>query len=161
MVLAIADFARIYTTMLTIEAAAREAADYGSVFPWYWKGATSRDLTEQGMTERACVASSNLTDYVGPDDNCSNPTVSIVLDATASNPEVAEADCWNVPRDATPCNVEVTLRYTFHLIMPTSIPFFDTTLGFPATLTFERTSVFQVSNFEIDQPLAPTPAPTP
>ncbi len=55
----------------------------------------------------------------------------------------------------------VTVGYTFNLIVPLSIPFFDLTLGFPSTVAFERTSTFAISDFEIDEPLAPTPTPVP
>jgi hypothetical protein len=53
---AVADFARLYTTMTTIESAAREAADYGSFDSSYWTDPTS---TQAQMTHRACMASSN------------------------------------------------------------------------------------------------------
>jgi hypothetical protein len=58
-----------------------------------------------------------------------------------------------------PCNVSVTLAYDFNLIVPLSIPFFGGSLGLPPTLSFERTSTFAISDFEIDEPLQPTPTP--
>ena len=63
---AVADFARLYTTMMTIEAAAREAADYGSFSSAFW---TAPDTTKGEMTHRACLASSNLPDYTGTKDD--------------------------------------------------------------------------------------------
>jgi Flp pilus assembly protein TadG len=162
--LAIADFARLYTTMLTVEAAAREAADFGTLYPWNWDGdpadpTSNVAKTVEGMEDRACIAASNLSDYVGPDDACSNPSFAYDLDEAPAG--VAEDACDVVPRTSTPCNVVVTLTYDFRLIVPVSIPFFGGSLGFPSTLTFDRTSVFAISDFEIDEPLAPTPTPTP
>jgi Flp pilus assembly protein TadG len=158
--LGIADFARLYTTMLTVEAAAREAADFGTLYPWYWEGdpadsTSNHAKTVQGMRDRACLASSNLPEYVGPDTNCTNPTFAYDLDAAPAG--VADNQCYLVARGSVPCNVDVTLTYDFHLLVPVSIPFGDITLGFPSTLTFSRTSTFAISDFEIDEPLAPTP----
>ena len=42
---AVADFARLYTTMMTIESAAREAADYGSFSGAYWTDGPGRKST--------------------------------------------------------------------------------------------------------------------
>jgi hypothetical protein len=162
--LAIADFGRLFATMLTVEAAAREAADFGALYPWQWDGAnppppnSNRELTEADMIKRACVAASSLPDYVEPvgtvdHSTCTNPTVTIDLDATPAG--VAEAACPFVPREDTPCNVVVTLGYTFDLLVPVNIDFFGTTLGLPGSLSFERESVFAISDFEIDQ--VPTP----
>lgn len=157
--LGIADLARVYTTMLTVEAAAREAADFGTLYPWYWQGdpadpTSNYAKTVDGMTERACLAARNLPDYVGPDDNCSNPAFGFALDATPAG--VSEAQCHQVPRGSIPCNVVVTLHYDFQLIVPVSIPFFGGSLGLPSTLSFDRQSVFAISDFEIDEP-TPTP----
>ncbi len=93
--LGIIDFSRVFTAMLTIEAAAREATDYGTQYPWYWRGdpgdpATNAGKTVSGMRNRACTAAKHLTDYVGPDANCTNPTFAYTLDPPAG---VAAADC--------------------------------------------------------------------
>jgi hypothetical protein len=156
--LAIADFARVYTTMLTVEAAAREAADFGTLYPWYWEGdpgdpGSNYAKTVEGMEDRACVAASNLPDYQGPDDACSNPSFSFALDSAPAG--VAPSQCYLVPRGSIPCNIDVTLTYDFHLLLPVSIPLGGGSLGFPSTLTFQRTSTFAISDFEIDEPLGP------
>jgi hypothetical protein len=150
--LAIADFARLYATMIAIESAARESADFGTLYPWQWEP-TAIPVTEAEMERRACVAAKNLPDYLGPDNACANPSFDYDLVPPAG---VAEADCWLVPRTSTPCRVEVTLGYTFDLIVPLSIQFFNTELGIPTQLSFERTSVFAISDFAVDQPV-PTP----
>jgi Flp pilus assembly protein TadG len=161
--LAILDFSRVFTTMLTVEAAAREAADYGTQYPWYWEGdptdpSSNAGKTVEGMRNRACVAAKHLTDYVGPDTGCTNPTFAYTLVPPTG---VMPADCWQQPRAATPCNVRVTLDYTFHVIVPLRLAFFDTELGLPSTVPFQKSSVFAISDFEIDEPLAPTPSPVP
>jgi Flp pilus assembly protein TadG len=162
MLLAILDFSRIFTAQLTIESAAREAADFGTQYPGYWEGdpndpTSNAGKTVQGMIERACTASKHQTDYVGPDTACTNPTFNYAIDPpTGVNPE----DCHAIARTAEPCNITVTLDYTFHLIAPVNILWFDGTLGFPSTLAFQRTSTFAISDFQIDESL-PTPAPGP
>jgi Flp pilus assembly protein TadG len=160
LLLAIADFARIYTTMITVESAAREAADYGALYPWYWDGKPDDDAsnyakTVQGMRERACLAMRNLPDYIGPDNACTNPSFSVSLDASPAG--VSEDQCYQVARSSVPCNVEITLGYDFEVLFPVSIPFGAGRLGFPSTLSFERTSTFAISDFEIDEPLQPLP----
>ena len=159
--LGIADFGRLFATMLTVEAAAREAADFGTLYPWQWDPNTppppdsNEAATRAEMERRACVSTSSLPDYVGaPDDTtCTNPTVTIDLDATPAG--VAESACPFVPREDTPCNVVVTLGYTFDLLVPVNFEFFGTTLGLPGSISFERESVFAISDFEIDQVPAP------
>jgi Flp pilus assembly protein TadG len=158
--LGIVDFARVYTAALTVEAAAREAADFGTQYPWYWQGdaldpTSNAGKTVQGMRDRACVAARHLTGYEGPDDACTNPTVSFTLDPTPAG--VAADACWAVPRDATPCNVAVTVSFRFDAIVPLNIRYFDRQLGFPSSITLERTAVFAISDFELDEPLAPVP----
>ena len=78
---AIADFARLYTTMITVESAAREAADYGSFSSAYW---TDPATTREEMIHRACLASSNLPDYVGTQTDtgatCTNPEIILPID---------------------------------------------------------------------------------
>jgi hypothetical protein len=77
LLLAIVDFARIYTTMMTVESAAREAADYGTTLgAGKWDAGMvgmPRDGTVTEMKRRACIASSNLPDYEDPDDPSTAP----------------------------------------------------------------------------------------
>src|SRR5690349_19536365 len=76
------DLARIYTTMLSVESAAREAADFGSFGSHKWNPAVVSvlpDGTEAAMERRACTAASNLPDYAGPDEACINPRFSYEL----------------------------------------------------------------------------------
>ncbi len=145
LLLGIADFARLYNTMITVEAAAREAADAGTLYPWQWdpSGSPSNaDKTVADMKQRACVATSHLPEYSGPDDDCANPTFSYALDPTPAG--VPANQCHTVARQDTPCNVTVTLTYTFDLIVPTGI------LNIPESFTFERSATFAIADFEID-----------
>ena len=78
----ILDLARVWTTMLSVESAAREAADYGTFGSHKWDEAVveaTPDGTLVGMERRACTAASNLPDYEGPDDACTNPRFSYAL----------------------------------------------------------------------------------
>ena len=149
MLVAVADLARLYTTMMSVESAAREAADYGSFYTHNWETSPvdNQSITVAEMERRACVAASDLPDYQGPDDNCANPSlVSIDL---IEPPGVT--DCSAVPRSDPPCLVGVTLEYTFRLLVPLSIQIGDVTLGIPPSLTFQRSSVFAMSDFELDE----------
>jgi Flp pilus assembly protein TadG len=155
--LAIADFARLYSTMITIEAAAREGADFGTLYPWWWQGNPSDPDSNAGKTvaemeRRACLAASTLPDYVGTASTCTNPTVAYQL-----VPPMGVTDCAAVARDEDPCWVKVTLSYTFHLIAPINFRLGDVELGFPSDLTFTRSSVFAVSDFELDATDPPGP----
>ena len=80
--LAIVDLARIYTTRVSVESAAREAADFGTFGSQKWDPAVYSivpDGTVAKMERRACVAASDLPDYVGPDDACTNPSFAYAL----------------------------------------------------------------------------------
>jgi TadE-like protein len=142
---AIADLARLYTTMTTIESAAREAADYGSFDSSYW---TDPGSTQVQMTHRACMASSNLPDYVGAVDGggmatCSNPAVALEL--LPNDP----VDCADNVREP-PCRVRATLTYDFHLILPLHIDLGGgRSFGFPDQLSFERTSTFAMTDLQL------------
>ena len=142
---AVADLARLYTTMATIESAAREAADYGSFDSSYWSGADPIDE----MTHRACLASSNLPDYAGTTDDmaatCTNPTVTVVLDPPD---QVSCADRTREP----PCRVTATLEYDFHLILPIHIDIGGgNSIGFPNQLSFARSSTFAMTDLQLNR----------
>lgn len=147
--LAVADFARLYTTMMTIESAAREAADYGAFDSQYW---TDEAGVRQNMVHRACLASSNLPDYEGTTDPVA---------ATCTNPEVVSIELLPQPgsgpctdsMNAFPCWVKVTLEYDFRLILPLRIQIGPVDFGFPNQLTFQRTSTFAMTDLQ----LAPGP----
>ena len=152
--LAIIDLARIYTTMLTVESAAREAADFGTFGSQKWNGAVYSlvpDGTEAKMKHRACVASSTLPDYVGPDDACTNPTFSYQLSGDRGviwapyDPVLACDDATREP----PCWLKVTLQYNFQLFVLFNCEFFGTSYGVPNTLTFERSSIFAMTDLDI------------
>jgi Flp pilus assembly protein TadG len=141
---AVADLARLYATMTTIESAAREAADYGSFQSAYW---TDEPGVRTQMTHRACLASSTLPDYVGTKDSvtatCSNPSVAIALDPPDS------VSCANSTREP-PCQVTATLTFQFHLILPLHIDLGGgQSFGFPDHLTFERTSTFAMTDLQL------------
>lgn len=162
MALAVFDFARAFTTAITIEAAAREAADFGGLYPWHWNSTdpASVNKTIEQMQTRACTAASTLADYEGDDPSavapgdpvtCTNPTFDWdVIPAPGPYP-----NCYDVPRDEVPCRIQVTLEHDFHVIIPLNIRFGDTTLGLPSEVPITKNSTFAVSNFELDETLAP------
>jgi hypothetical protein len=158
--LAVADFARLYTTMMTVESAAREAADYGSFSSSYWTPPNGPATTRAEMTRRACVASSNLPDFQGsggpPPTDCTNPRV-VSIDLIPRPGGTVCTDQQN-PR---PCWVKVTLEYNFRLLAPFSIQFFNTHLGLPDQLTFQRTSTFAMTDLQLETPPPATPPATP
>ncbi|HET7831274.1 MAG TPA: TadE family protein [Candidatus Limnocylindrales bacterium] len=154
LMVAIVDLARIYTTMLSVESAAREAADYGTFGSQKWDAAVYNipvTGTEDQMRLRACTAASDLTDYAGPDTACTNPTFSYLLSADKGatwHAWDASMDCANETRNP-PCWVKVTLNYDFHLLVPLHIEAFGMHLGLPNSLTFSRTSVFPMTDLEL------------
>jgi hypothetical protein len=162
LLMAVLDLSRIYTTMMAVESAAREAADYGTTLgAGKWQAGAPADGTVAEMQRRACVAASNLPDYEDPDGdpltgNCTNPTFAYCLTATIGGtcspaPDPTCAD----PLRATPCTVTVTLTHVFHLMAPFAIDFYDVHIGLPATLTFDRTSTFAMTDIGV----APPPGP--
>ncbi len=154
LVFAIIDLARIYTTMLTVESAAREAADFGTFGSQKWNGAVyavDSDGTEAKMKRRACVASSSLPDYVGPDDNCTNPTPSYQLsgDRGVTWEPYREGLLCDNPTREPPCWLKVTLEYDFRLLAPFNFEMLGTSFGVPNTLTFERSSIFPMTDLSL------------
>jgi hypothetical protein len=155
LVLAVVDMARIYTTMINVESAAREAADYGTFGSQKWDStlyALDPGGTVAEMKHRACVAASKLPDYVGPDTNCSNPTMTWELSgdrgATWTSTFDSAMDCSNATREP-PCWLKVTVHYDFHLIAPLNFSIGAMTIGIPSTIAIDRSSVFAVTDLSL------------
>lgn len=164
---AILDLARIYTAMMSVESAAREAADYATSFgAAKWSGTNYADTVAE-MRRRACIAASDLPDYQGIDtapadgidEDCSNPSFAYCVTMSTGGPceplDLAAPDpCDNDVRDP-PCTVTVTMSHVFHLFVPFHIDFFGVQLGLPLTLSFDRTSTFAMTDIS----LSPSPSP--
>lgn len=159
--LGIADLARVYTTMLSVESAAREAADYGTTLgAGKWQPGAPMDATVAEMERRACVAASNLPDYsdsdLDPSNGCTNPAFSYCVTPFVGGPcgPVNAADHCEDPLRATPCDVTVTLTHAFRLIAPLNFEFMGVQYGLPSTLTFSRDSTFAITDISLS-PSAP------
>ena len=157
--LGIADLGRVYTSAVAVEAAAREAADYGSFATDQWTSA-SVSATVDEMKRRACVAAagSHLEGYSqadpGDESSCTNPTFTCTLerggfsaDCVASGGSVAGADCSLHATDP-PCTVHVRMTYDFQTFF--AIP------PMPTSIAIVRDSRFRVSGL-----VPPTPPPGP
>jgi hypothetical protein len=162
--LAVIDFARIYTTMMSVESAAREAADFGTTLgAQHWQAGAPTNATVQEMRKRACVAASDLPDYADPESpndpaagNCTNPGVSDPDWYCMTVPETGicgppDPSCAD-PLRPEPCTVTVTLSYEFHLLAPFNIQFFDRQIGLPSTLTFTRDSTYAMTDIDLSVP---------
>jgi hypothetical protein len=159
---AILDFARIYTTMVNVESAGREAADFGTTLgAGHWQAGLPRDSTVAEMRKRACVASSDLPDYVGIDadadgidEDCSNPVFSYCMTAPPSTTcgPVNDADLCDDPLRAEPCRVTVTLNYDFHLLAPLNIEILGVQYGVPSTIAIQRDSTYAMTDIDVAGP---------
>jgi hypothetical protein len=138
LLLAVGDLARAFATMITVESAAREAADWGAFRPGNWDTVVPQyPVTVTEMERRACTASLELPDYAGASDGstCTNPSFNCAI-GTTSNPS---GSCSSPTTcDVDPCYVKVTLGYDFDLIAPSEF------LALPTTFHFDRESVFKV-----------------
>ena len=145
---AIGDFGRLFTAMIAVESAAREAADYGAFLGSdAWASASSPWATnESEMKRRACASSSQLGDFDDTAGTCSNnPVVTWELWETNAvtkapdhviNPLTEE--CGGRTGVVDPCVVHVTVTFTFHPIVP--LP------PVPNSLTIKREAWFAVSD---------------
>ena len=156
LLLAIFDLARIYTTMMSVESAAREAADYGTTLgAGKWQDGAPKDTTVAEMQRRSCVAASNLADYEDGDGDpatgCSNPSFDYCLTPSIGAPcePFDPAFGCEDPLRSTPCTVTVTLSHEFDLLAPIGIDFFGVRLGLPASLPFQRDSTFAITDIAV------------
>jgi hypothetical protein len=162
LLVAIIDFARIYTTMLTVESAAREAADFGTTLGAARWDAALRDGTVQEMQRRACIASMNLPDYTDADSDpatgCTNPAFDCEIVTTAADclPYTLSDTC-EVPTREPPCQVKVTLTYDFQLFAPVRFEILGASIGLPASITVQRDSIYAMTDIDV----ATTPPPSP
>jgi hypothetical protein len=155
LVVAVADFGRLYVSAIAVEDAAREAADFGAFTTANWatvSGTYNGPATVAQMEDRACTSASgsHLEGYVagpptlGGQATCTNPTFSCTLETTAgqvadcatSGGVVAGIDCANAATEP-PCIVHVQMAYDFSM--------FGAIGPLPATVHFARDSRFSMS----------------
>jgi Flp pilus assembly protein TadG len=150
---AIGDFGRLFTAMIAVESAAREAADYGAFLGSdAWASTASPwPANETEMKRRACMAVSQLGDYDNTAGTCSNNPV-VTWQLWETNPVTKQPDhvinpltedCGSRTGVVDPCVVHVTVTYAFHPIVP--LP------PVPDTLTIKRDAWFAVSDL-VDTP---------
>jgi TadE-like protein len=136
LVVAIADFGRIYTSAVAVESAAREAADFGAFHASYWDP-VNRTVTVGEMERRACTAASgsHLEGYTEPPGTvnhatCTNPVFSYTL-------EPDDPSCSD-PVTEPPCVVHVRIDYDFNMIV--------TFPPLPATFHIQRDIRFRMAD---------------
>jgi Flp pilus assembly protein TadG len=159
--LATVDFARVYTTMMNVESAAREAADYGTTLgAGKWQAGAPMDGTVAEMQRRACVAASDLPDYADSDtdpaNGCTNPAFAYCMTPTTGGTcgPVDPVDGCEIPTRPQPCTVTVTLTHVFRLFAPLNIQVGGSEFGFPSTITIVRDSTFAMTDIDL-APVAP------
>ena len=153
LVLAVGDFGRIYTSLVAVEAAAREAADLGAFNPSNWN--TDLSSTNPGqavvkLQQLACssAASSHLEGYAEPPGTvnhatCTNPTLTCTLErqgqvaADCATYSVGAGGCGDTATDP-PCVVHVQLAYQFDTLIRAPV--------LPTTITFTRDARYAVSS---------------
>lgn len=156
LILAIGDFARLYTSEIAVESAAREAADYGAFTASQWDTSVNPGqvtLTVNEMIKRACTASSNLPDYVAAGDattlcsaSGSNPQFSYQLEDSTGQPIANPPGACGSATTDPPCVVHVTMTYVYHTFFNLPVIPLLNFSPYPATLTLQRDSRFAISD---------------
>jgi hypothetical protein len=153
-VIAVADFGRLYNAAVAVESAAREAADFGAFDADNWSSTTPANITTtlQEMERRACTAAkgSHLEGYTGAADGttCTNPSFTCSLEWGGSSTPCASSggmaggnDCSAImtqPKTTEACTVHVRLDYDFRLILGL--------VPLPDNVAFARESRFRISD---------------
>jgi Flp pilus assembly protein TadG len=148
-VIAVADFGRLFSAAVATESAAREAADYGAFLGSdRWAAADSPwTVNADEMKRRSCMAAAQLQGFANISGNCDeNPTMTWELlsrNNTSSpyhvvNPASASDECAGRIGLTDPCVVHVTVTFTFRPFLP--IP------PIPSALDITRESWFAVSD---------------
>ena len=162
LLLAIIDFSRVYTTMMSVESAAREAADFGTMYgAGKWEIGPALDDNVAEMQRRACVAASDLPDYTDSDgdplERLREPHLRVLRDAGRWRNVRGRSmplDGCHDPLREPPCTVTVTLDVR---LPPRSRRSASSsgqrTIGFPSTITIVRDSTFAITDID----LSPTP----
>ena len=152
--LGIADLGRVYTSAVAVEAAGREAADFGAFDATAWNPGNVA-ITVQEMKRRACVAAkgSHLEGYAqsnpADDSTCTNPAFSCTLeqnggsvDCATSGGFVGPADCSKDIKTTNPaCTVHVHLDYAFRTFF--AIP------PMPESIGLGRDSFFRIASLAV------------
>lgn len=151
----LADWARLYTTAISVEAAAREAALFGGFDGSYWQETPVNNIpgTIAAMEARICGGTVNLVDHVGDAVQCTNPQW--ITSAVGSQAEAIAAgilikpagvlECSSPGPDNPACQVRVGLTYQFRMILGgVGIPGL---FQFPASLPVTREVIMPVNDF--------------
>jgi Flp pilus assembly protein TadG len=159
LLLAVGDFGRLYTSLVAVEASAREAADLGAFDPGNWNaalGPLNPSQTVVRMKQAACssAAQSHLEGYAEPAGTvnhatCTNPSMTCTLEQPGQPPvdcasyTGGSGGCGDITTDP-PCVVHVALTYEFDTLIRLPFP--------PPTLTFTRDARFAVSGLSTGAP---------
>jgi hypothetical protein len=159
LMLAVGDLGRVYTSLVAVEAAAREAADLGAFLPSNWNTDLSPSNPSQAvvkMEQAACssAAQSHLEGYAEPAGTvnhatCTNPSMTCTIEQQGQTPVDCASyvggigGCGDTATDP-PCVVHVALTYEFDTLV--RAPFL------PASITFTRDARFAVSGLSTGAP---------
>lgn len=140
---AVADFGRLFASMIAVESASREAADFGAMqgkLKWDSSNATQITQNETDMRARVCTAASTLSDYVGdpagtPNMTCSNPSFAYTYDVEQPP---STGNCSTQAEFDDPCIIHVTLTYEFRMFLNFA--------PLPSSISVTRESYFAISD---------------
>src|SRR5262245_24426376 len=156
LLIGVLDFSRVYTTMMNVESAAREAADFGTMYgAGKWEVGPVLDANVAEMQRRACVAASNLPDYEDADNDpstgCENPSFAYCVtpvDGGVCGAVDPASDCDD-PSRADHRAATGTLTSVFGVFTPATIEVAGNTIGFPSTVPIVRDSTFAITDIDL------------